>query len=185
MSHLSFLAALTLVALAATASIVPADGASPIASDPARVCNSLTAEGLPTSTWSIFNDDFKGIVVRNYRCLSEPVPIRGGQHGSFITSINYFAEGRFRDRVETVKLVLNVHDTSTRDAGVKKFTGLVGALFANLDLAPPPALADSMRDGKQATWKQEYGLVRYEVWRSPIERLRLTIEPIAPTAVRP
>lgn len=148
--------------------------AADIAMSPQRVCDALQGDGLPTSTWTAFDDPFDGIMVRNYRCLSEPLLIRGGG-GRFITALNYFAEGRVVERVETIRLVLNVHAPATREAGRQRFSQLLTALFANLGLTPPAELAASLRDGRDGTWRAEYGTVRFENWRNPIERVRLSI----------
>lgn len=142
---------------------------------PQRACAALDAKGLPTSPWATADDAFGKITVRNYRCLSEPLPIWGGE-GQFVTAINYYVEGRLRETVETIRLVLNVHRPKTRAEGVKRFSALAEALFANLGLAPPPELAAALPAARPGTWRRDYGEVRYEVWKSPIERLRLTID---------
>jgi hypothetical protein len=149
--------------------------AADLAQDPARVCNALKAEGLPTSEWTAFDDAFGKIMVRNYRCLSEPMPIRGGGEGRFITALNYFAEGRVRERVETIRLVLNVHAKATRAAGLDRFGRLSASLFANLGVAPPAGLAAAIREAQPGSWNSDYGTVRFEVWQEPVERLRLSI----------
>lgn len=142
---------------------------------PERACAALAAEGLATSPWATNDDAFGGVVVRNYRCLSEPLPIHGGE-GAFITAINYYVEGRLKERVETIRLVLNVHRPKTRAAGVRRFVQLAQRLFAKLDLDAPPELAAALPERRPATWRQDYGTVRFEVWEKPIQRLRLTID---------
>jgi len=146
-----------------------------IASDPPRICGALTAQGLPTSTWSAVDDSFGSVTVRNFRCLSEPLTIRGGGQGRFITSVNYFAEGRLVTRVETIRLVLNVHAKNTRQAGIERLLALSASLFGNLGSAPPPAMAAAIRDAQPGSWSHEFGTVRFEVWQEPVERLRLSI----------
>lgn len=142
---------------------------------PERACAALAAHGLATSPWATNDDAFGNVVVRNYRCLSEPLPVHGGE-GAFITAINYYVEGRLRERVETIRLVLNVHRPKTRAAGVQRFAELAQSLFANLGLAAPADLAAAVPERRQATWRQDYGTVRFEVWDKPVERLRLTID---------
>jgi len=165
------------LALAATTALggMEARAAAPdVAMDPQRVCNALQAEGMPTSTWTAFDDPFEGIIVRNFRCLSEPLLIRGGG-GRFITALNYFAEGRVTERVETIRLVLNVHQPATREPGRQRFSQLVSALFGNLGLTAPAELASAVRDGRDGIWRADYGTVRFENWKAPIERVRLSI----------
>jgi len=143
--------------------------------DPLRVCDALKAEGLPTSPWTAFDDAFGNIVVRNYRCLSEPLTIRGGGEGRFITALNYFAEGRVPQRVETIRLVLNVHAKATRAAGIDRLVKLTASLFGSLGAPPPPALAAAIREAQPGSWNHDLGTVRFEVWQEPVERLRLSI----------
>lgn len=150
-------------------------GAADVALDPVRICDALKAEGLPTSQWTAFDDAFGNVMVRNYRCLSEPLPIRGGGEGRFITALNYFAEGRVPQRVETIRLVLNVHAKGTRAAGVERLVKLSASLFGNLGAAPPAGLAAAIREAQPGSWSHEYGTVRFEVWQEPVERLRLSI----------
>lgn len=150
--------------------------ADDVSREPQRVCDALKADGLPTSAWSAHDDAFQGVVVRNFRCLSEPLLVRGAtEAGRYITALNYFAEGRLGTRVETIRLVLNVHAPATREAGRQRFGNLSDALFRNLGLASPPELAAALRDSREGNWQAAYGSVRLENWRSPIERVRLTI----------
>ena len=155
-----------------------------VAAEPQRICDALKPDGLPTGPWATNDDAFQGVVIRNWRCLSEPLPIAGAGVGGFVTALNYFAEGRLRERVETIRLVLNVHQPATRAAGAARFAELAGAMFANLGLAAPPELADAVAAARAQTWRPAYGDVRFEVWRAPIERLRLTID-LSPGRRRP
>lgn len=171
-----------LFALAAAAA-VPAS-AQDVAAEPQRVCDALKQHGLATSPWATNDDAFQGAAIRNWRCLSEPLPIPGAGGGGFVTALNYFAEGRLRERVETIRLVLNLHQPATRAAGAARFAELAGALFANLGLAAPLELAEALAAARPQAWRPAYGDVRFEVWRRPIERLRLTID-LSPGRRRP
>src|SRR5271154_2370170 len=95
---------------------IDAAGAGPALFDqPDQLCSSLINEGLVPGRWGRTNQGFEGTEFRAYNCLSPIVLIPGGSGGAFVTSINYFAEGRTNDRVEIVKLVLNVHDRKNRE----------------------------------------------------------------------
>src|SRR5690606_35296825 len=128
-----------LAGLAAGALLVSAAAAAQVEGKPAQACAALEAEGLVMSPWSTNGDAVGEVYVRNFRCLSEQLPVSGGR-GRFITAINYYAEGRLKDRVETIRLVLNVHRPQTRAAGARRFAELTDALFDNLNLAPPDEL---------------------------------------------
>ena len=143
---------------------------------PQRACAALAGEGLDMGPWTTNDDAFgERITVRNFRCLSEPLVIPGGE-GRFVTAINYYVEGRLHTRVETIRLVLNVHRPKTRAAGLKRFVRLADALFARLGLEPPAGLDAALSQAKPESWRRDYGGVRFEVWKSPIERLRLTLD---------
>ena len=160
------------VALVFFASVGTADALS---GEPRQVCDALKAEGLPTSTWTPFDDPFSGVLVRSYRCISEPLAVRGGSD-RFVTSLTYFAEGRLRERVETIRLVLNVHDPATREAGRQRFARVADRLLSSLEAVPPPELAVAIRDARPGNWPLAGAMLRFEIWQSPIERLRLTVD---------
>jgi len=162
--------------LAVALSLAATALAQDVSREPQRVCDALRADGLPTSTWTAHDDPFNGVVVRSFRCLSEPLLVRGAtEAGRYITALNYFAEGRLGTRVETIRLVLNVHAPGTREAGRNRFGHLAGSLFRNLGLVAPPELAAALHEKRAGLWQTEYGTVRLENWQSPIERVRLTI----------
>jgi hypothetical protein len=164
------------LALIVAAALLSTAGAARAEVTPERACAALAGEGLVMGPWTTGDDAFgQGVTVRNFRCLSEPLALPGGE-GRFVTSINYYVEGRLHTRVETVRLVLNVHRAKTRAAGLKRFVALAEALFANLGLAPPAELAAALPEAKPGSWRSAYGTVRFEVWKSPIERLRLTLD---------
>ena len=143
---------------------------------PAHACAALEGDGLAMGPWTTGDDAFgERITVRNFRCLSEPLVIPGGE-GRFVTTINYYVEGRLHTRVETIRLVLNVHRPKTRAAGLERFVKLADALFAKLGLEPPPGLDVALERAQPASWRRDYGGVRFEIWKSPIERLRLTLD---------
>lgn len=170
-AHRAILAATFLLAA------LPAHAADGVFHEPRRVCDALAAEGLQAGPWTSYDDAFGNIVVRNWRCLSQALPIREGATGlPVVTSLNYFAEGRTRERVERVKLVLNVHDPGSRGPGKRKFIELAQALFRNLGLGLPEGLATALRDDAPGRFVTEWGSVRFDRWTAPIERLRLTLE---------
>jgi hypothetical protein len=169
------MAVLRRAALLAAALALGASGARAEVT-PERACAALTGEGLDMGPWTTGDDAFgERVTIRNFRCLSEPLVIPGGE-GRFVTSINYYVEGRLASRVETIRLVLNVHRRKTREAGLKRFVGLAEALFARLGLEPPAGLAEALRESEPRSWRAGYGGVRFEVWKAPIERLRLTLD---------
>ena len=168
-------AALLAAALLSGAAPARAEGAE-VEVTPAQACAALSSEGLVMSPWATNDDAFgERVVVRNHRCLSEPLVIPGGE-GRFVTTINYYVEGRLAERVETIRLVLNVHRPKTRAAGLERFVRLAEVLFAELGFEPPAELAAALSEAKPGSWRAGYGGVRFEVWKSPVERLRLTLD---------
>ena len=132
-------------------------------------------KALLRGTW---REDEEGVEDTNFlacKCLFEGFIIPGGNGAAFVTSVNYFAEGRTIDRVEIVKLVLNIHD-QTLDAGRKKCGDASKALLRAVQNKPPPALLAALHQSKAGVFRIEGGRIRYEVWSIPIERQRLTIE---------
>ena len=76
-----------LLAAALLGALLVAGGAAAQAEvTPAEACAALAGEGLEMGPWTTDDDAFgENIVVRNFRCLSEPLAIQGGE-GRFITS---------------------------------------------------------------------------------------------------
>ena len=146
---------------------------------PASICQVLAKDGLPTSEWRRNSEGFEGTLFNAYNCLSGSLIIAGGGNGPFVTSLNYFAEGRTNDRVEIVKLVLNVHDRKTRDAGRVKFIAASKTLLGALGVAPTATLFDALEKQHAGEFAFPDGRVRFEIWTTPAERQRLTIESIA------
>jgi hypothetical protein len=156
--------------------------AGPTAAEPAlflhpkSVCEALNGEGLRGGQWRRDDEGFEDTNFQAYKCLSEGLIIPGGGNGSFVTSMNYFAEGRTNDRVEIVKLVLNVHNRKTREAGRGKFVATSKALFRALAIEPPAALVAALEQSVAGVFPFDGGRIRFEVWSVPVERQRLTIE---------
>jgi hypothetical protein len=144
--------------------------------DPMSVCEALAGEGLEAGQWRQDEEGFEGTEFTSYKCLSPGLAIAGGRNGPFVTSINYFAEGRTNDRVEIVKLVLNVHDRKTRDAGRAKFLAASKALLHALRIDPPPLLLTALEQSRAGVFAFDGGRIRFDVWTIPVERQRLTIE---------
>jgi hypothetical protein len=169
--RIQLLLALALAFVAGVAAAQPAR-----LSEPKAVCQALSGEGFTSGTWRKDEKGFEDTNFLAYKCLSEGFIIPGGNGAAFVTSLNYFAEGRTIDRVEIVKLVLNVHNRQTRDAGRKKFIDASKAVLRALQINPPPALLAALDQSKAGLFPIEGGRIRYEVWSIPIERQRLTIE---------
>jgi hypothetical protein len=151
--------------------------------NPSAVCQSLAGEGFKIGDWGRGSEGFEGTQFTAYNCLSEPDVVPGNTASGFLTTLNFFAEGRTIDRVEIVKLVLNVHDRTTRDSGRSKFLTASKALFRVLGIAPSPAFMTALENGRAGDFAAAFGRVRFEVWTVPVERQRLTIE--SKTALRP
>jgi hypothetical protein len=159
------------------AAAIDAAGAEPALFDqPEGVCGALINEGLVPGRWGRTNQGFEGAEFRAYNCLSPIMLVPGGNGGVFVTSMNYFAEGRTNDRVEIVKLVLNVHDRTNRDAGRAKFIATSKALFKALDIRPTETFLQSLQQPHNDTLAFDGGRISFEVWTVPVERERLTIE---------
>jgi hypothetical protein len=175
-----FLFGLSLLFLAVSPSEARAQSAA--FDHPKTVCQGLAGEGFKVGDWARSADGFEGTQFTAYNCLSEPDVIQGGS-GSFLTTLNFFAEGRTADRVEIVKLVLNIHDRKTRDAGRDKFLAAGKALFRVLGITPSAELLAALEHGRAGDFAVASGRVRFEVWTLPVERQRLTIE--SRTALQP
>jgi len=143
--------------------------------EPKAVCKALSGEGFVSGSWRKDDQSFEDTQFNAHKCLSESLIIPGGD-GSFVTSLNYFAEGRTADHVEIVKLILNVHNRKTREAGRSKFLASSKMLLHALAISPPPALLAALDQSKAGTFPFAGGRIRYEVWPIPVERQRLTIE---------
>jgi hypothetical protein len=168
-----------LVALGALVSLAaarPSEAQRARFDDPPSVCGALLRQGVDVGQWRRSGEDFDQTGFYAYACLSDPVVIQGSGNPPFVTSLNYFAEGRTIDRVEIVKLVLNVHDRKTRDAGRTKFVEASKALFGALAIDPPPALTAALEQSHAGEFPFSGGRIRFEVWSVPVERQRLTIE---------
>lgn len=158
------------------AAIDAADAEPPLFDRPESVCAALINEGLVPGRWGRTNQGFEGTEFRAYNCLSPIMLIQGGNGGVFVTSINYFAEGRTNDRVEIVKLVLNVHDRTNRDAGRTKFIATAKALLTALNIHPTETFLLALQQPRNDTLAFDGGRISFEVWTVPVERERLTIE---------
>jgi hypothetical protein len=152
-----------------------ADAAPALFDQPERVCAALIGEGLVPGRWGRSNQGFEGTEFTAYNCLSPIMLIQGGS-GPFVTSINYFAEGRTNDKVEIVKLVLNVHDRRNRDAGRAKFIEAAKALLKALYINPSATFLQALQEPRNDVFAFDGGGVRFEVWTIPVERERLTVE---------
>jgi hypothetical protein len=150
---------------------------------PKTVCQGLAGEGFKVGDWARSAEGFEGTQFTSFNCLSEPDVIQGGTNSGFFTALNFFVEGRTADRVEIVKLVLNVHDRKTRDAGRDKFLAASKTLFRVLGITPSPQLMAALERGRAGDFAEAFGRIRFEVWTVPVERQRLTIE--SNTALRP
>jgi hypothetical protein len=142
--------------------------------DPKGVCRALSSEGFGAGALGHNTEGFEDTGFSTYKCLSDGVVIPGGS-GTFVTSLNYFAESRTADRVEIVKLVLNVHNRKTRDAGRTKFIASIKSLLQALAIDPPAALLAALDKSTAGTFPIDGGRIRFEVWSLPVERQRLTI----------
>jgi Family of unknown function (DUF6030) len=143
--------------------------------EPKAVCKALSGEGFVSGGWRKDDEGFEETNFLAYKCLSEGFIIPGSE-GAFVTSLNYFAEGRTVDRVEIVKLVLNIHNRKTRNAGRDKFVQSGKVLLHALGIEPPAAFLAALEQSKAGVFPIEGGRIRYEVWSIPVERQRLTIE---------
>ena len=150
--------------------------------NPKTVCQSLAGDGFKVGSWGRSAEGFEGTQFTAFNCLSEPQVIEGGGNSSFVTTLNFFAEGRTADRVEIVKLVLNVHDRKTRNAGRDKFIAVSKTLFRVLGITPSSDLTAALEHGRAGDFAVAFGRIRFEVWTLPVERQRLTIE--SQTALR-
>ena len=159
-----------------SAAAVDAAAAPALFDEPQRVCAALIDEGFVPGRWSRSNRGFEGTQFSAYNCLSPILLITGGNGGPFVTSMNYFAEGRTNDKVEIVKLVLNVHDRTNRDAGRAKFVATTKALLAALHIDPSAAFLQALQAPRSSTLIFDGGRASFEVWTVPVERERLTIE---------
>jgi hypothetical protein len=173
-----------LLALFAPVAALPAIAMAelPAFGTPKHVCSALDDQGVRGGIWKRDNAGFEGTDFFAFKCISDPVLVQGAANSSFFTTLNYFAEGRTVDHVEIVKLVLNIHDSKSRDQGRAQFTAMSAALLHALDIAPPPELTEAMRDVRAVDVPTAFGRIRFEVWKVPVERQRLTIE--ASTALR-
>jgi hypothetical protein len=170
-----FIAILLLAGLSAAVGS-PAEAAD-VFREPQRICNALAERGLPTHAWKLVSEIVDHQQYRTFRCIAEPVPV-GGARGAArsMTTLSFFAEGRFAERVEQVKLVLNVHDEATRELGKKQLNELASALFQRLGLDQPAELAEAIEEARPGSFRQSYGSVTFESWRMPVERLRITLK---------
>jgi hypothetical protein len=150
--------------------------------NPKTVCQGLAGDGFKVGSWARSAEGFEGTQFTAFNCLSEPQVIQGGSKSDFVTTLNFFAEGRTADRVEIVKLVLNVHDRKTRDAGRDKFLTASKTLFRMLGITPSADLTSALEHGRAGDFAVASGRIRFEVWTLPVERQRLTIE--SQTALR-
>ena len=150
---------------------------------PRTVCQGLAGEGFKVGPWAQSAGAFEGTQFTAFNCISEPDVMPGNSASGFLTTLNFFAEGRTADRVEIVKLVLNVHDRKTRDTGRSKFIVTSKALFRVLGIAPSPEVLAALENGRAGDFATAFGRIRFEVWTVPVERQRLTIE--SKTALRP
>ncbi len=158
------------------AAIDAAVAAPALFDQPASICAALIGEGLVPGRWGRSNEGFEGTEFSAYNCISPIMLIQGGNGGPFVTSINYFAEGRTNDKVEIIKLVLNVHDRTNRTAGRAKFVEATEALLKTLAISPSAAFLQALREAHADTFVFDGGRIRFEVWTIPVERERLTIE---------
>jgi Family of unknown function (DUF6030) len=150
--------------------------------NPRSVCQGLAGEGFKVGDWGRGAEGFEGTRFTAYSCLSEPDVVPGNTASGFLTTLNFFAEGRTADRVEIVKLVLNIHDRKTREAGRSKFLAASRALFRTLGIAPSSEITTALEQGHAGDFAAAFGRIRFEVWTVPVERQRLTIE--SKTALR-
>ncbi len=177
---LQLLSGLSLLSFAIFAGAAQAQSAS--FDHPKAVCQSLAGEGFKVGDWSRSTESFEGTRFTSFNCLSEPDVIQGNSAANFFTALNFFAEGRTADRVEIVKLVLNIHDRKTREAGRSKFLAASKTLFRVFGITPSADLMAALEHGHAGDFAVPFGRIRFEVWTVPVERQRLTIE--SQTALR-
>src|SRR5882724_5909761 len=135
-----------LLALFVPLMAVAAPAAQPLAAfgSPKAVCGALDGEGFRVGSWRRDSEGFEGTDFFAFKCIADPVIVPGPGNASFFTSLNFFAEGRTVDRVEIVKLVLNVHDPKSRDKGRAKFAATSACLLRSLGITPPDGLLGSI-----------------------------------------
>src|SRR4051794_39546621 len=138
--------------------------AANILREPDRLCTILADRDLPTGSWGAVQEIIDDQQYRTFRCIAEPIPVRGARGSSkSMTSLAFFAESRFGDRVEQVKLVLNVHDEAARDVGKKKLKEIAAVLFERLEIEEPAELPGAIDETRAGTFRQPYGSVVFGV----------------------
>jgi hypothetical protein len=132
------------------------------------LCGALVSEGLSTRSWKYAEVE--------YQCITSYVDIGAPGPMGLATNIAYYVTGTVASRANSIKIVVNMNNGSTRSAGRKRLVSAAKALFTNLRQQAPAGLMAAIQADKAFVSREPYGTVAYEIERSNIETLAVSIK---------
>jgi hypothetical protein len=129
-------------------------------SQPEKLCNALTSEGLLTKGWKPSNS-----VPGEFICMTTLISFGSEGFNGMPSNIAFYVNGTQSNQADDVRIKVNINNPATRKEALQKLRSATAVLFKAINEKLPPKLDKAISNGNPLSFETAFG--KAELIREP------------------